>query len=171
MNKIDLVSSPEHPVLILERFNGIEIYPIELAEWNLYRDKDSGMMNLWISLAAGRATEQQEDTVDLYAQPNWELNLVEPELSEDAIEPGFIATIPEAYDESRNGWITCFYYCSHEGTDRNTIEMMEINGDRVRWRLTGETIDVNYYDGSKPATKLSVDTWFDRNRDCGRSMS
>jgi hypothetical protein len=117
MNKIDLVSSSEHPVLILERFNGIEIYPIELAEWNLYKDKDSGMMNLWISLAAGRAIEQQKDTVDLSAQPNWELNLVEADLSEDAIEPGSTATIPEAYDESRNGWITCFYYCSHEGTD------------------------------------------------------
>jgi hypothetical protein len=171
MNKIDPVSSPEHPVLILERFNGIEIYPIELAEWNLYRDKTSGMMNLWISLVAGRAIKQQEDTVDLSAQPNWELNLVEPELLENAIEPGFTATIPEAYDESRNGWITCFYYCSHEGTDRNTIELMELNGDRVRLRLAGETIDVNYYDGSKPATKLSVDAWFDRNRDCGRSMS
>jgi hypothetical protein len=48
---------------------------------------------------------------------------------------------------------------------------MEINGNRVRLRLTGETIDVNYYDGSKPATKLSVDVWFDHNRDRGRSMS
>jgi hypothetical protein len=45
------------------------------------------------------------------------------------------------------------------------------NCDRVRLRLTGETIDVNYYDGSRPATKLSVDVWFDRNRDRGRSMS
>jgi hypothetical protein len=44
-------------------------------------------MNRWISLAVGRSIEQQEDTVDLYAQPNWELNLVEPDLSEDLIEP------------------------------------------------------------------------------------
>jgi hypothetical protein len=51
------------------------------------------------------------------------------------------------------------------------IELMEINGDRVRLRLTGATIDVNYYDGSKPTTKLSVDVWFDLNRDRGRSMS
>jgi hypothetical protein len=53
----------------------------------------------------------------------------------------------------------------------HNIELMEINGDRSRFRLAGETIDVNYYDGSKPATKLSVDVWFNRHRDRGRSMS
>jgi hypothetical protein len=166
------LSSPEHRILVLERFNGFESYPIELAEWNLYKDEKNGMMNLWICLSAGAGTIQHEDTEYLNGKPNWELNLVEPNLSEESIRSGFTATIPECYDESRDGWITVFYFCSHEGTDKNTIEIIEVDvdGDRVRFRIGGETIDVNYYDGSKPPTKLTVDGWFQRNRDGKRSM-
>jgi hypothetical protein len=165
------LSSPENPILVLERFNGFESYQIELAEWNLYIDEENGMMNLWIFLSAGQALRQQKDTENLNAKPNWELNLVESSLSEDSIKPGFMATILESYDESRGGWITNFYYCEHEGTDKNTIEVVATDGDRVRFRLYGETVDVNYYNGSKPATKLLSDVWFERNRGGGRSMS
>jgi hypothetical protein len=164
-------ATPENPVLLLERFNGMEIYPVELAEWNLYKDQDKGMMNLWISLSAGKAIKQQKDTESLCAEPNWELNLVEQSLPEDLIRPGFTAVIPESYDESRAGWVTNFYYCAHEGTNKNTIEIVEVDGDRVRFSLVGETVDVNYYDGSRPTTKLSTDVWFERNQDGGRSMS
>lgn len=165
------LSSPENPILVLERFNGFESYPIELAEWNLYIDEENGMMNLWIFLSAGQALRQQKDTEELNAEPYWELNLVESSLSEDLIKPGFMAAIPESYDDSKGGWITNFYYCGHEGTDKNTIEVVATDGDRVRFRLYGETVDVNYYDGSKPATKLLTDVWFEHNRDGGRSMS
>jgi hypothetical protein len=97
------LSSPENRILVLERFNGFETYPIELAEWNLYRDEENGMMNLWICLSAGAAIVQQYDTKILNAEPNWELNLVEPNLVEASIKAGFTATIPEYYDESRGG--------------------------------------------------------------------
>jgi hypothetical protein len=166
---MDLLSSPENPILILERFNGFEAYPIELSEWNLYKD-DNGMMNLWIFLSTGRAIIQKDDTKSLNANPNWELNLVEPNLPESSICCGFRATIPESYDENRSGWITNFYFCEHEGTDNNTIEVIEVDGDQTRFRLLGETVDVNYYDGSKPSTKLIADTWFERNRGGRRSM-
>ncbi len=165
------LSSPENQILVLERFNGFESYSIELAEWNLYIDEENRMMNLWIFLSAGQALRQQKDTEELNAEPHWELNLVESSLSEDLIKPGFMAAIPESYDDSKGGWITNFYYCEHEGTDKNTIEVVATDGDRVRFRLYGETVDVNYYDGSKPATKLLTDVWFKRNRDGGRSMS
>ena len=165
------LSSPENSILILDRFNGIEGYPIELAEWNLYRNKESGLMNLWICLRAGKAIFQQEDTQYLNAQPNWELNLVDANISESSIKAGFNATIPECYDESKDGWITVMYFCDHQGTDRNSIEIVEVDGSRVRFRLRGDTTDVNYYNGSKPETKLSVDTWFERNHNGIRSMS
>lgn len=168
MNQVPL---PENRILVLERFNGFEIYPIELAEWNLYKDEQIGMMNLWISLSARQAIVQQEDTKDLNAEPHWKLNLVEPNLAESSITPGFTGTILESYDESRGGWITNFYYCEHEGTDKNTIEVVAVDGDRVQFRLSGETVDVNYYDGSKPTTKLLTDIWFERNRNGGRSFS
>lgn len=165
------LSSPKNPILVLERFNGFESYPIELAEWNLYTDEENEAINLWISLSAGIAIAQQKDTQSLNAEPLWELNLVESSLSEDSIKPGFRATISASYDDNRGGWITNFYYCSHEGTDKNTIEIVEVDGDRIRFRICGETVDVNYYDGSKPATKLLANVWFERNRDGRRSMA
>ncbi len=168
MNQVPL---PENRILVLERFNGFEIYPIKLAEWNLYKDEEIGMMNLWIFLSARQAIVQQEDTEDLNAEPHWEINLVEPNLAESSIKPGFTATISESYNESRSGWITNFYYCEHEGTDKNMIEVVAVDGDRVQFRLSGETVDVNYYDGSKPITKLLTDIWFERNRNGGRSFS
>jgi hypothetical protein len=167
---MNIPSSPKNPILTFERFNGFESYPIELAEWNLYKDNENGMMNLWIGISAGAGIIQHEDTKYLNGKPNWELNLVEQDLSEESIRPGFVATILESYDESRDGWITNFYFCSHEGTEKNNIEAIEIDGERVRFSIVGETVDVNYYDGSKAPTKLSVDVWFDRNRNGKRSM-
>lgn len=164
-------SSPQHPILVFERFNGYESYPVTLAEWNIYQDEDIGMMNLNITLETGPGIVLHEDTTSLNGSPHWELNLLETDLSEDSIKVGFIGKIPESYDDSRDGQLTNFYYCSHEGTDKNTIEVIEVDGDRVRFRVTGETIDVNYYDNSKPPTKLSVDIWFQRDREGMRSMS
>jgi hypothetical protein len=167
---MSLSPSTESPILVMERFNGYESYPIELAQWNLYRDEELGMMNLWIYLRAGAGIVQHEDTKYIGGKPNWELNLVKRDLSEAVIKVNFSETIPSCYDENQGGWLTNFYFCSHNGTDRNTIETIDIDGDRVRFKLLAETIDVNYYDGSKPPTQLSVDTWFDRNCSGRRSF-
>jgi hypothetical protein len=40
------------------------------------------------------------------------------------------------------------------------IEFVERKGDELHVRWTGTTIDVNYYDGSKPPTRVEVDAWF-----------
>jgi hypothetical protein len=164
-------SSPQNPILVFQRFNGYESYPVTLAEWNIYKDEDIGMMNLILSLETGPGIVLHEDTTALSASPHWELNLLELDLSEESIKVGFIGKIPESYDDNRGGHLTNFYYCSHEGTDKNTIEVIEVDGDRVRFRVTGETIDVNYYDNSKPPIKLSVDVWFKRDPEGQRSMS
>ena len=164
-------SSPQNPILVFQRFNGYESYPVTLAEWNIYKDEDIGMTNLFISLETGPGIVLHEDTESLNGAPSWELNLLELDLSEESIKAGFSGQIPEGYDDNRDGQLTNFYYCSHEGTDKNTIEVIEVDGDRVRFRLTGETIDVNYYDNSKAPTKLSVDIWFTRDPEGMRSMS
>lgn len=165
------MSLPNIPILILGRFNGYETYPVVLAEWNIYWDADLQMMNLWISIHAGNAITQQEDSKFIDAEPWWELNLLEPDLTEDLIKAGFYAKISEFHDDSSGGTISSFYYCSYNGTENNTIAVMEVDGERVRFMLYGETTDINYYDGSKPPTKLTADLWFERNRSGMRSMA
>lgn len=93
------LSSPEKPLLILQRFNGVESYPIQTAEWNFYWDNQNGWMNLWLFLAAGPAVVQQEDTETLNAEPHWELNFIAPNLPDNFLQPGVHLTIPESYDE------------------------------------------------------------------------
>lgn len=55
------------------------------------------------------------------------------------------------------GHVTNFYYCAHESTERNHIEILAVDGSTLRVRLRGETVDVNYYDGSRPPTVLTAE--------------
>ena len=160
----------QQPLLKLSRFCGEELHPVINTTWSLYYDEDLDMNNLCIHLQADEGTILNEDTKYLNATPNWELNYLAPNLNKDDLKVGFNVEIPEGYNEDHGGWITNFYYCEHEGTDNNTIEILESDGDKLLIRLTGETIDVNFYDGSKPTTKLFVETWFTYNESTMRSM-
>jgi len=157
--------------LILDRFCGREIHPITSATWSLYRDDELDRMTLTVHLEAGPGTKLHEDTQELDAEPFWELNLVERDLSHSELCPGAKFSIPEGYDESRGGHLTNFYYCEHESSDKNSIEVLAVDGDRLLLRLTGETIDVNFYDGSKAPTRLLVEGWFSHDAGTIRSMS
>jgi len=128
-------------------------------------------MTLCIHLDAGPGSTLHEDTEVLGAAPWWELNVVEDDLSETMLVAGFKWALPDGYDNSRGGSLTNFYYCSHEPSDENHVEILAVDGDRLLLRLRGETIDVNFYDGSKDPTKLLVETWFIRDSATLRSMS
>ena len=42
----------------------------------------------------------------------------------------------------------------------NEIEFLERNEDWFRIRWTGVTQDVNFYDGTKPDTRVEIEGWF-----------
>jgi len=155
--------------LILERFCGREIHPITRATWNLYRDEQLACPTLCIQVDAGEGTTLSEDTASLGARPTWEINVVSSTLS--ALRAGLQLAVPLGYNEEQGGYVTNLYYCSHEQTDNNTIEIIAIEGSRLRVRMTGDTIDVNYYDGSKPATHLVAEVWCEHDVNTRRSMS
>ena len=163
--KMDAKPGPDE--LWINRFLGLEIYRIDIAKWNLYRDKEDGRMNFWIYLKSRTPIKQFEDTEYTIMQPSWELNLVEPSVE---IAEGFVASIPTSYDEQRGGWITNFYSGSHGGSEENTIKVLQRDGDRLLIRLTGEIVDPNFYDDSKPRSQLLVETWFTLDPEGSRSM-
>lgn len=166
--------STQQPVandtLHMQRFKGLESYQIESAKWNLYRDEDPQGMNLCLRVECSKAIKQFEDTAYVGGKPDWELNLVQPVLEDSSLHTGFKAEIPASYDESRGGWITNFYFTSHEGSEKNQVEVLSRDGDRLLIRLTGEIVDVNHYDDSKPRSKVSVTTWFSKDEKTKRSM-
>lgn len=155
----------------MTRFNGRELYPIVSAKWHLYRD-DAGRMNLWLEARCGEGRDLDEDTPARDVQPSWELNLVEPAISDEELIAGFRASIPSCYDETRDGWITMFYYFEHEGSDENTIEILAREFDRMRIRLTATIPDVDYYDASKvPRSRIELEAWFELDAYGRRSMA
>ena len=157
--------------LLLDRFCGREVYPILRATWNLYRDTQLDQPTLCIQVSAGPGTTLSEDTVSLGAEPTWEINVVSPALMQWSVREGATFSVPLGYDEEQGGFVTNLYYCSHEQTDNNTVEIIAVEGSRLRVRLSGDTIDVNYYDGSKPATRLSAEVWCEHDAETMRSMS
>lgn len=155
--------------LHMMRFKGLEIYQIESAKWSLYPDDDSTAINLCVRVKCSKALKQFEDTKYVGGIPHWELNLVDPALVDSSLVAGYLASIPASHDEKR-GWLTNFYFSSHEGSEQNTIEVLAREGDRLLLRVTGEIIDVNHYDDSKPRSKVTVVTWFLRDAATKRSM-
>jgi hypothetical protein len=145
--------------LKLSRFCGEELYPITAATWEVFEDDDEPC-ELWLEIEAGRGTQLHDDTNDLDAEPHWELTFVSDSLRPDSLVAGFTAEIPLGEEGEGDDSTALLYYCEHEPTDKNSIEVLAVDGDRLLLRVTGETMDVNFYDGSKPNTKLFVETWF-----------
>ncbi|WP_300675246.1 hypothetical protein [Soonwooa sp.] len=152
----------EQKNLILTRFCGEEIYPIETATWHLYENKD-GLNELWLEIESDFGIQLSDDTKDLGGQPHWELTFRIKDLKKSELKVGFRATIKNGYDEELEDSLTNFYYCEHQPTDNNEIEIIDINETKILFRIIGEVTDVNYYDGSKPKNKIYVETWFDED--------
>ncbi|MFT3880883.1 MAG: hypothetical protein QM703_14625 [Gemmatales bacterium] len=161
----------ETPVLFLDRFCGREVYPIIRASWNLYQSEQLGLSNLCLLIDAGYGTVLHEDSETLAAKPQWEVNCIQSSLDLSSLTPGAHFTVPDGYNESQGGYVTNLYYCEHEVSDNHKIEIVKREGDQLLIRMTGETIDINFYDGSKPPTILSVETWFKHDPMTMRSMS
>lgn len=161
----------EQALLVLQRFCGRETYPVVRGTWNIFHDEGLDVPTLCIQLNAGPGVELQEDTKDLRAEPAWEINYVSSTLKESSVEPGAKFSVPLGYDEALGGYVSNFYYCSHEATDENLIEILAVEGSTLLVRLSGRTTDVNFYDGSRPPTRLSVEVRLTRDANTQRSMA
>lgn len=146
--------------LRLIRFCGEELYPIESATWQ-YQEGDEDGNELWLEINAGPGTQLSDDTKSLNGQPHWELTVRAEKLDLAALKSGFKAEILFGYDEKRGESLTNFYYCEHDPSDNNQLEILEKKGNRILFRISGEVEDVNYYDGSKPMNKILVEAWFE----------
>ncbi len=155
-------------VLVMERFNGTEEYEVEEATWNLY--EEVGKMDLCIHLESEKALRINEDVKDDFQMLNWELNLIQKKLGDKDLIPGFKASIPDSYLEKSEEYVTNFYYFEHDGSENNTIEVLDRKKDKLLLKLSGEIVDVNHYDGSQAPSKLSLTAWFSHDDDTTRSI-
>lgn len=159
----------EH-IFTIQRDDIIEQFRINSAKWNLYKDEASGFSNLCLFIECKQAVKISSDIQEFFELTHWELNIVEPTISEDALVDRFVYQIPQGYDESREGYITNLYFFEHTCTDNNHIAILKSDGAKKLIKLEGEVEDIVYYDGSKPKNKLSLETWFEFDPTVTRSM-
>jgi RNase P/RNase MRP subunit p29 len=143
---------------VLHRFNGDEVYQFSDATILAYHDKD----NVYLCFEVDTQKESLKslpDTVELAAHPNAEVTIILDKLIPNELV-GTCFSVPSGYDEHLDEWRGRIYYCEHEALDNNHIEILARKGEHVTVRWTGTTIDVNYYDGSKPVTKVEIEGTF-----------
>jgi hypothetical protein len=143
--------------LTLKRFNGIEEFEISEAEITAWKSEGSVALNLEIH--TGKAIATVPDTKDSGILPNAEITIHLESLNPDQLV-GQSFFIENGMDEEENEWNARFYYFEHENIDKNTITFISKSTNLFKIVWTGFTQDVNYYDGSKPDTEISIEANF-----------
>lgn len=161
---------------ILRRSIGEEHFSVESATWSIYEDEDLEKNNLCICIQAADLLKapahwekEEEDDEFIGMEPNWELNYVSAGITKESIVKGIKLEIPVGCDEDLGGWLTNVYYFEHDGSEKNTIEILDVDADRLYLRMRGETEDYDYSDGSTN-TILMVEAWFEYDESTMRSM-
>ena len=146
--------------MTLHRFNGDEIYSIESATIEHYKNEDGLFSVTFRAETSETPIQTLPDTEPLRAQPFAEWTLTMPKIPGLLLRAGSTFTIPKGYSNQAQDYVTNLYYCEHEPMDENEIVVLERDRLRVRARITGVATDVNHYDGSKPPTKVKVEADF-----------
>jgi hypothetical protein len=117
-------------------------------------------VTLWFEAKADREGAQWcEDTAAIGTSPNAEVGIDLPELNPDRLV-GRELVLPGTKTDDEDSCRSLLYYCEHQPLRDNRIVVVSRAGDRFRVRWTAVTQDVNYYDGSKPLTKVEIEGEF-----------
>lgn len=156
----DIPPPPPSPEgrFILHRFNGDEVYRFKTAVMWAYTT-DNGV-TLWFEVSADpNGAQRCEDTAEMGMSPNAEVGIDLPDLNAGRLI-GREFIIPGTKSDDEDSCMSLLYYCEHEPLRDNRIIVVSRAGDRFHLRWTATTKDVNYYDGSKPATRVEIEGEF-----------
>jgi hypothetical protein len=143
---------------ILHRFNGVEEFSVKTATMMAYHDEDG--IRLWFEAKTdGVRVQGLPDTATLHARPKAEVAVTLKELDPRKLS-GARFSVPHGYNEETDEYDATIYYVEHDYMNENEIEIVAQEGDIFHVYWTGTTTDVNYYDGSKPKTRVEIDARF-----------
>ncbi|MFE7464389.1 hypothetical protein ACFU6R_09815 [Streptomyces sp. NPDC057499] len=158
---------------VLHRFNGDEAYRLGEATVRVLRSYGSGSgsgsgsegdgheVTVWFEAQADpEGARRCADTAEAGMVPSAEVGvgMTEGEADIDRLvgRTFLVPGVPEGEDSASS----LLYYFEHEPLRDNRITVVSRDGDRLRLRWTGECDDVNFYDGSKPPTRIGVEGVF-----------
>jgi hypothetical protein len=146
--------------MTLQRFNGDEVFSVEEATVDFLIAENRWFATTFRADSARPPIQTLPDTEELNAKPFAELTLYLPKHPGITLLTGRSCTLARGYDGASGEYLTNFYYCEHELVDDVEITVIKRHLDRAHLRITGTTIDVNYYDGSKPPSRILIDAEF-----------
>ena len=144
--------------LTLHRFNGDEVFNVSDATISYFVAESHATLQFDVNTEA-KPVQTLPDTEELNAWPNGAWQLTVPAFDPDDLV-GKTFSIPFGYDEAAEEYLTNFYYVEHEPIDNNEIVITGRDKDDFQITITGIVPDVNYYDGSKAATKIAIQANF-----------
>lgn len=144
--------------LTLHRYNGDEVYKIEIAVISIEEINGRTYLSLEIE-TNGRVEKSLPDTAGLQAKPSAQITIPVEELEESNLV-GKNFSLLNSYNEVTNDYLATIYYVEHEPLESNEIEIVSRKKDKWLVKWSGLTKDVNYYDGSKPNTRVEIESWF-----------
>lgn len=148
--------------LTLDRFNGLEQFSIVKA--TIFDWEKDGNIYLNFDIETGdKPLKSLPDTEEFHAQPNAEFTILFKELDWNKLV-GCRFKIPSSYNEEIEDYVTRLYYYEHDDVEDNLIEIIKQDGEKYFVKISGTCTDVNFYDGSKPDTKVLIEAWFEKNK-------
>ena len=149
-------------LLTFQRFNGIEQFAIQQAQLFLLDGYDQCSPCLSFDFTADASPlATLPDTESLHASPSGEFNVYVPNLDVENLV-GQVFSIPRGAVDG--DWYARIYYVEHDAANKCTLRVLERDGERFRVAVDGYCTDLNYYDGSRPDTRLELDAWFTIHR-------
>jgi hypothetical protein len=143
---------------VLHRFNGDEVYRLKSAV--MFGIAEDSGITLWFEAEADReGAVWCKDTAEIGTSPNAEVGIDLPQLDPDQLV-GMELVHEGTKTEDEDSCRSLLYYCEHQPLRDNRILVVSQDGDRFRVRWTAVTRDVNYYDGSKPPTRVEIEGEF-----------
>lgn len=151
-------AQPSESRFILHRFNGDEVYRFGSSFMWAYATATG--VTLWFEVAADpEAVQRCADTAEMGMWPYAEVGINLPELDADRLV-GWQFVVPDIQADDEDSCMSLLYYCEHEPLRDNNITIVSRTGDYFWLRWTAVTPDVNYYDGSKPPTRVEIEGAF-----------
>jgi hypothetical protein len=140
--------------LIIERFNGKEVYRI--SEAKLRCMKENGYLETVIEVKTDAVIQGLEDTTSLNARPTAEI--IFKVIGEDLkIFDNYKTYIPHGFSHELQEYLTTFCYASHQMMNDNRIRL-SFDGKKHFINWTSKIMDVNYYDGSVTDAKVTINS-------------
>jgi len=147
--------NPDQPYQRMECFVGMGYYPIVRQSGKYAPAMIKNTPALLLDTRMSLREKLYRDTKALNAQPHWKFGAEQAGLTDNMLKQSFFSALPDAFDA------TDFYHTSHQSSQKNTVEILDWDEKgRLLIRLCGKIDDVNYYDGSKPKSKLQLPAWF-----------